>query len=50
MLVRGGERCDSAWYAVIDDDRPPLTAWAGARLTRTAGGEGTLHRRLTWVT
>jgi len=22
MLVRGGQRCDSAWYAVIDDDWP----------------------------
>jgi len=24
MLVRGGERRDSAWYAVIDDDWPAV--------------------------
>jgi RimJ/RimL family protein N-acetyltransferase len=32
MLVRGGERRDSAWYAVIDDDWPEVKA--------------NLHRRL----
>ena len=26
MLVRGGERRDSAWYAVIDDDWPRVKA------------------------
>jgi len=26
MLVRGGERRDSAWYAVIDDDWPDAKA------------------------
>ena len=26
MLVRGGERRDSAWYAVIDDDWPAVRA------------------------
>jgi RimJ/RimL family protein N-acetyltransferase len=26
MLVRGGERRDSAWYAVIDDDWPAVKA------------------------
>ena len=26
MLVRGGERRDSAWYAVIDDDWPHVKA------------------------
>jgi N-acetyltransferase len=26
MLVRGGERRDSAWYAVIDDDWPQVKA------------------------
>jgi hypothetical protein len=24
MLVRGGERRDSAWYSVIDDDWPEV--------------------------
>jgi hypothetical protein len=24
MLVRGGERRDSAWYAVIDEDWPEV--------------------------
>jgi hypothetical protein len=24
MLVRGGERRDSAWYAVIDEDWPDV--------------------------
>ena len=26
MIVRGGERRDSAWYAVIDDDWPEVRA------------------------
>jgi N-acetyltransferase len=33
MLVRGGERRDSAWYAVIDDDWPN----AKAKLERALG-------------
>ena len=32
MLVRGGERRDSAWYAVIDDDWPEVKASLEARL------------------
>jgi N-acetyltransferase len=34
MIVRGGERRDSAWYAVIDDDWPQVKA--------------SLERRLGW--
>jgi RimJ/RimL family protein N-acetyltransferase len=33
MLVRGGERRDSAWYAVIDDDWPHVKANLERRLT-----------------
>jgi RimJ/RimL family protein N-acetyltransferase len=32
MLVRGGERRDSAWYAVIDDDWPEVEAALERRL------------------
>ena len=32
MLVRGGERRDSAWYAVVDDDWPVVKASLEARL------------------
>jgi N-acetyltransferase len=32
MLVRGGERRDSAWYAVIDDDWPSVKAALEQRL------------------
>jgi len=32
MLVRGGERRDSAWYAVIDDDWPAVKANLKRRL------------------
>jgi RimJ/RimL family protein N-acetyltransferase len=32
MLVRGGERRDSAWYAVIDDDWPDVKAALERRL------------------
>jgi RimJ/RimL family protein N-acetyltransferase len=32
MLVRGGERRDSAWYAVIDDDWPAVKAALRERL------------------
>jgi RimJ/RimL family protein N-acetyltransferase len=32
MLVRGGERRDSAWYAVIDDDWPRVKASLERRL------------------
>jgi RimJ/RimL family protein N-acetyltransferase len=34
MLVRGGERRDSAWYAVIDDDWPQVKANLERRLGR----------------
>ena len=34
MLVRGGERRDSAWYAVIDDDWPDVRARLEERLSR----------------
>jgi len=34
MLVRGGERRDSAWYAVIDDDWPAVKANLQRRLGR----------------
>ena len=34
MLVRGGERRDSAWYAVIDDDWPAVKENLLARLGR----------------
>jgi RimJ/RimL family protein N-acetyltransferase len=34
MLVRGGERRDSAWYAVIDDDWPAVKANLHRRLGR----------------
>jgi RimJ/RimL family protein N-acetyltransferase len=33
MLVRGGERRDSAWYAVIDDDWPEVRRTLEARLS-----------------
>jgi N-acetyltransferase len=32
MLVRGSERRDSAWYAVIDDDWPTVKAALETRL------------------
>jgi RimJ/RimL family protein N-acetyltransferase len=38
MLVRGGERRDSAWYAVIDDDWPEVRAALEARLARAPAG------------
>ena len=34
MVVRGGERRDSAWYAVIDDDWPAVKANLFRRLER----------------
>ena len=34
MLVRGGERRDSAWYAVIDDDWPRVEENLERRLSR----------------
>ena len=37
MLVRGGERRDSAWYAVIDDDWPAVKAALRDRLAREGG-------------
>jgi hypothetical protein len=35
MLVRGGERRDSAWYAVIDDEWPHVRAALERRLAAT---------------
>jgi len=35
MLVRGDERRDSAWYAVIDDDWPEVKASLERRLERS---------------
>jgi RimJ/RimL family protein N-acetyltransferase len=35
MVVRGGERRDSAWYAVIDDDWPEVKAALERRLQGT---------------
>jgi RimJ/RimL family protein N-acetyltransferase len=35
MVVRGGERRDSAWYAVIDDDWPAVSANLRRRLGRS---------------
>jgi len=37
MLVRGGERRDSAWYAVIDDDWPGVKASLEQRLAWPEG-------------
>jgi N-acetyltransferase len=37
MLVRGGERRDSAWYAVIDDDWPAVREALEHRLSRKSG-------------
>ena len=37
MLVRGGERRDSAWYAVIDDDWPTVKANLRRRLVSRGG-------------
>lgn len=34
MLVRGGERRDSAWYSVVDDEWPEVRAALEARLGR----------------
>jgi N-acetyltransferase len=34
MLVRGGERRDSAWYSVIDDEWPEVKAALEARIER----------------
>jgi RimJ/RimL family protein N-acetyltransferase len=36
MLVRGGQRRDSAWYSVIDDDWPAAKAKLRDRLERDA--------------
>jgi len=36
MLVRGGERRDSAWYSVIDDDWPAVKAALVARVAAQA--------------
>jgi hypothetical protein len=40
MVVRGGERRDSAWYAVLDDDWPVVKACLDRRL---AGRPGVRH-------
>ena len=36
MLVRGGQRRDSAWYSVIDDDWPAVKAALQARVAAKA--------------
>jgi len=36
MLVRGGERRDSAWYSVLDEEWPPVRENLLRRLGRTA--------------
>jgi RimJ/RimL family protein N-acetyltransferase len=36
MVVRGGERRDSAWYAVIDDDWPAVRAALERRIAENA--------------
>jgi RimJ/RimL family protein N-acetyltransferase len=41
MLVRGGQRRDSAWYSVIDDDWPAAKAVLRDRLTRDTSGRQT---------
>jgi hypothetical protein len=38
MLVRGGERRDSAWYSVIDDEWPAVRANLEQRLDFAAPG------------
>jgi RimJ/RimL family protein N-acetyltransferase len=38
MLVRGGERRDSAWYAVIDDDWPEVRRALEEKVSRARGG------------
>ena len=43
MLVRGGERRDSAWYAVVDDDWPEVKAALETRIRKArerAGRQG----------
>ncbi len=40
MLVRGGERRDSAWYSVIDDDWPVVKAALRERLAGYAAAAG----------
>ncbi|MGH2970559.1 MAG: GNAT family N-acetyltransferase [Gaiellaceae bacterium] len=40
MLVRGGERRDSAWYAVIDDDWPAVKNALEERLSATSSFPG----------
>ncbi|MFN2627186.1 MAG: GNAT family N-acetyltransferase [Gaiellaceae bacterium] len=40
MLVRGGERRDSAWYAVIDEDWPAVKAALQTRLAARARAFG----------
>jgi RimJ/RimL family protein N-acetyltransferase len=37
MIVRGGERRDSAWYAVIDDDWPSVRSSLEARVETQQG-------------
>ena len=40
MLVRGGERRDSAWYSITDDEWPDVRALLRARLARRRASEG----------
>jgi RimJ/RimL family protein N-acetyltransferase len=37
-IVRGGERRDSAWYVVIDDDWPAAKAALAERVARLSSG------------
>ena len=40
MLVRGGERRDSAWYSITDDEWPDVRAHLRARLARPRPAAG----------
>jgi RimJ/RimL family protein N-acetyltransferase len=44
MLVRGGERRDSAWYSVLDDEWPAVRANLLRRLGRDQEAANELHR------
>ena len=43
MLVRGGERRDSAWYSVLDDDWPAVRKRLESRLAARDAGAATLR-------
>ena len=40
MLVRGGERRDSAWYSVVDEEWPAVKSALRERLARKAAAAG----------